>query len=161
MIDDSSVLERDLSPSPLFPSTTPTLWVLNASSTTKYADFLFCFSALDLLCNYCNWAAMSTNPALSLVTSKNACPPSQTPSPSQSQSGFSLGIESHTQRRAGSSGNFGAGHTSRSASSAARNNQSLRKQHKGQRRPRLADEDAAAESVCQIRTCVQLFFLQI
>lgn len=90
---------------------------------------------------------MSTNPVLSLATSKNACSPSQTTSTSQSQSGPSLGIENHTQRRTGGSGSFGTGYTSRSSFSAARYNQSLRKQHKGQRRPRLADEDAAAESV--------------
>lgn len=90
--------------------------------------------------------AMSANSSVSLA-SKNACNPSQTPSPSQSQSGSSIGIEGHTQRRVGGSGSFGTGSTSRSISSTARNSQSLRKQHKGQRRPRLADEDAAAESV--------------
>lgn len=84
---------------------------------------------------------------LSLATPKNAFPPAQTPSPSQSQSGPSFGADSHTQRRAGGSGSFGAGAASRSSPSAGRNHQSLRKQHKGQRRPRLADEDAAAESV--------------
>lgn len=93
--------------------------------------------------------AMSTNSSVSLA-SKNACNPSQTPSPSQSQSGSGTGVEGHTQRRVGGSGSFGTGSTSRSTSSTARNNQSLRKQHKGQRRPRLADEDAAAESVSQI-----------
>lgn len=92
--------------------------------------------------------AMSANSSVSLA-SKNACNPSQTPSPSQSQSGSSIGIEGHTQRRIGGSGSFGIGSTSRSISSTARNNQSLKKQHKGQRRPRLADEDAAAESVSQ------------
>lgn len=90
--------------------------------------------------------AMSANSSVSLA-SKNACNPSQTSSPSQSQSASSIGIEAHTQRRVGGSGSFGTGSTSRSISSTARNNQSLRKQHKGQRRPRLADEDAAAESV--------------
>ena len=89
---------------------------------------------------------MSTNPSVSLA-SKNACNSPQTPSPSQSQSGPLVGIEGHTQRRVGGSGSFGVGSTSRSISSAARNNQSSRKQHKGQRRPRLTDEDAAAESV--------------
>ena len=90
--------------------------------------------------------AMSTNSSVSLA-SKNACNSPQTTSPSQSQSGSLVGIESHTQRRVGGSGSFGAGSTSRSISSTARNNQSLRKQNKGQRRPRLTDEDAAAESV--------------
>ena len=89
---------------------------------------------------------MSANPSVSLA-SKNACNPSQTPSPSQSQSGSFIGSEGNTQRRVGGSGSFGTASTSRSISSTARNNQSLRKQHKGQRRPRLADEDAAAESV--------------
>lgn len=90
---------------------------------------------------------MSSNSALSLATSKNACPPTQTPSPSHSQSSASFGLDIGNQRRAGSSGSFGAGTNSRSVSSTARNNQSLRKQHKSQRRPRLADEDAIAESV--------------
>ena len=89
---------------------------------------------------------MSANSSVSQA-SKNACNLSQTPSPSQSQSGGFIGIEAYTQRRVGGSGSFGTGSTSRSISSTARNNQSLRKQHKGQRRPRLADEDAAAESV--------------
>lgn len=92
--------------------------------------------------------AMSANSSVSLA-SKNACNPSQTPSPSHSQGGSSIGIEGHPQRRVGGSGSFGTGSTSRSTSSTARNTQSLRKQHKGQRRPRLADEDAAAESVSQ------------
>ena len=88
-----------------------------------------------------------TSSGLSLATSKNACTPSQIPSPSQSQSGVSLGVDGHAQRRAGGSGSFGAGALARSSVSAGKSNQSLRKQHKGQRRPRLADEDAAAESV--------------
>ncbi|KAL8733420.1 MAG: hypothetical protein Q9181_003584 [Wetmoreana brouardii] len=89
---------------------------------------------------------MSSNLSSSLATSKNASVQLQLPSPSQSQSSSSLGIESQSQRRNGGSGIFGAGSVSRTSPVAARNNQSLRKQHKGQRRPRLADEDAAAES---------------
>lgn len=77
---------------------------------------------------------------------KNTNAVSQTPSPSQSQSNTTVGAESYPQRRSGGSGSFGAGSASRT-SPAARNSQSSRKQHKGQRRPRLADEDAAAESV--------------
>lgn len=90
-----------------------------------------------------------SNSASSLLTSKNGNVTSQIPSPSQSQSqsGSSIGAESYPQRRGGGSGSFGAGASSRTTPFAARNNQSVRKQHKGQRRPRLADEDAAAESV--------------
>lgn len=88
-----------------------------------------------------------SNSAPSLVVSKNTNPPSQTPSTSQSQSNTSFTTDSHPQRRSGGSGSFGAGSTSRATPFAARNNQSSRKQYKGQRRPRLADEDATAESV--------------
>ncbi|KAL9126887.1 MAG: hypothetical protein Q9217_004145 [Psora testacea] len=95
---------------------------------------------------------MSSNPALSLPISKSAYTPAQIPSPSQSQSVPSPATESHGQRRAGGLGNFGAGSIARSTSSTPRNNQSLRKQHKGQRRARLADEDAAAESAAMQST---------
>lgn len=78
---------------------------------------------------------------------KNTNAVSQTPSPSQSQSSSTIGAESYPQRRSGGSGSFGAGSASRTSPAAARNSQSARKNHKGQRRPRLADEDAAAESV--------------
>ncbi|MCJ1468092.1 hypothetical protein MMC07_006719 [Pseudocyphellaria aurata] len=88
-----------------------------------------------------------SNSTSSLLTSKNGNVTSQNPSPSQSQSASSfIGAESYPQRRGGGSGSFGAGASSRTTPFAARNNQSVRKQHKGQRRPRLADEDAAAES---------------
>ncbi|KAL8912198.1 MAG: hypothetical protein Q9171_002760 [Xanthocarpia ochracea] len=87
----------------------------------------------------------SSNSSLLPTTSKNASVQSQIPSPSQTQATSSLGPENHTQRRSGGTGTFGAGSTTR-ATPAARNSQPLRKQHKGQRRPRLADEDAAAES---------------
>lgn len=89
---------------------------------------------------------MSNSVSLS-ISSKVANITSQIPSPSQSQSGSSFGVEGYPQRRSGGSGSFGAGLTSRTTPSAARNSQSFRKQHKGQRRPRLGDEDAAAESV--------------
>ncbi|KAL8688917.1 MAG: hypothetical protein Q9224_004767, partial [Gallowayella concinna] len=49
-------------------------------------------------------------------------------------------------RRSGGSGTFASASTARLSPAAPRNTQSLRKQHKSQRRPRLADEDAAAES---------------
>ena len=90
---------------------------------------------------------MSASQALSLSISKNACASPQIPSPSQSQIGSSPSTESHTQRRTGGSGSFGAGSNARSTSSTGRNNQYLKKQHRSQRRPRLADEDATVESV--------------
>lgn len=96
---------------------------------------------------YITYYANMSNSASSLLISKNANVTSQIPSPSQSQSCSSIGAESYPHRRGGGSGSFGAGATSRTTPSTARNNQSFRKQHKGQRRPRLADEDAAAESV--------------
>lgn len=88
----------------------------------------------------------SSNSSLPAAISKNASVQTQIPSPSQAQATSSLGAENHPQRRSGGTGSFGAGSTTR-ASPAARNSQPLRKQNKGQRRPRLADEDAAAESV--------------
>lgn len=87
-----------------------------------------------------------SNSAPSLNNSKNANTATQAPSSAQSQSGPVLGTENYPQRRSGS-GNFGAASASRGQAFAARNNQSLRKQHKGQRRFRLADDDTAAESV--------------
>ena len=92
-----------------------------------------------------------SNSIPSLAISKTSNPPSQTPSPSQAQSSSSVAFDGHPQRRSGGSGSFGAGSTSRSSPSTPRNNQSLRKKHKGQRLPRLADEDAFAESVCICR----------
>lgn len=50
-----------------------------------------------------------------------------------------------SQRRSGSSGSYGAGATTRNPAQA-RKDQPLRKQGKAQRRARLADEDAYAES---------------
>ena len=145
------------SPCPsILPVTTTSLWgPVHTIRPTNDRGFDIYFSISHTL--YINhfrtvlgpqFNAMSANSSVSLA-SKNACNPPQTPSPSQSQSGSSIGIEGHTQRRVNGSGSFGTGSASRSISSTARNNQSLRKQHKGQRRPRLADEDAAAESVSQ------------
>ena len=95
---------------------------------------------------------MSTNPALALSTSKNASASFQAASPSHSQGSSSPAVESHIQRRTGGSGSFGAGSQTRSTSTP-RNNQPLRKYPKGQRRPKLADEDAAAESVSASLDC--------
>ena len=61
----------------------------------------------------------------------------------------------------GGLGGFGAGSASRSPSSVARNNQFLRKQHKGQRRPRLTDEDAAAESVSRFSRSALLIIKEL
>ncbi|KAJ9211609.1 hypothetical protein DTO166G4_6748 [Paecilomyces variotii] len=69
------------------------------------------------------------------------------PSPSASATFHSSHpqVDSGSQRRPGGSGSFGAGSTSRNTPSP-RNNQSRKTQHKRQRRPRLVDEDAYAES---------------
>ena len=91
--------------------------------------------------------AMSTSQGLTPPTLKNAYTSTQIPSPSQTLSGPLPATESHLQRRSGGSGSFGAGSNTRLTSSTPRNSQFLRKQHKGQSRPRLTDEDAIAESV--------------
>jgi len=90
---------------------------------------------------------MSSNSVSSLPPLKSVNSRPQASSASQSQGAASLGIDSHTQRRSGGSGSFGAGSTTRASPSTARNNQSIRKQHKSQRRPRLVDEDTFVESV--------------
>ncbi|KAI9777005.1 MAG: hypothetical protein M1839_009149 [Geoglossum umbratile] len=89
----------------------------------------------------------SLSSPLSTTKSVNSGP-AQAPSAPQTQSGSSTGTESHhsAQRRSGGSGSIGAGSASRSCLSSPRNNQSSRKPHKNQRKPRLADEDAMAES---------------
>ena len=90
---------------------------------------------------------MSSNSGLLPSSSKVVSSTSQTITPSHSQSGSSPTTESGSQRRTGGSGSFGAGAAARGVASP-RNNQSLRKQsQKSQRRQRLADEDAIAESV--------------
>jgi hypothetical protein len=73
----------------------------------------------------------------------------QTSPAPQSQIGLAAGSDSHhsAQRRSGGSGSIGAGSASRGSLSSPRNNQSFRKPHKNQRKARLADEDAMAESV--------------
>lgn len=99
---------------------------------------------------------MSSSSMSALPPSKSANSQSQTPSPSQFQSGPSSGIDGHTQRRSGGSGSFGAGSTSRASLSTARNNQSARKQHKTQRRPKLVNEESFAESVRQSQSVRQV-----
>ncbi|MCJ1384960.1 hypothetical protein MMC17_008078 [Xylographa soralifera] len=83
---------------------------------------------------------------MSLATSKSINASSQLPSPSQFQAPILPNHDNFSQRRSGGSGSFGAGASIRNTNSAARNTQGFRKQNKAQRRPRLADEDAAAES---------------
>lgn len=89
---------------------------------------------------------MSSNLSLSLATSKTVQASGQNPSVSQSQIN-SYTAADHTSRRGAGNGSLGAGSSKRPASSTPRNTQSLRRQHKGHRRPRLVDEDAIAESV--------------
>ena len=84
---------------------------------------------------------MSSNSTVSSATSKASNVPPQVPSPSQSQAPSSQGPDFHSQRRNGGNG------SSRTTMSAPRNNQAFRKQNKIQRRPKLADEDTAAEAV--------------
>ncbi|KAL9619364.1 MAG: hypothetical protein Q9160_006044 [Pyrenula sp. 1 TL-2023] len=69
----------------------------------------------------------------------------QSISPAFSQAPSTSGFESSSQRRAGGSGSFGAGLATR-AGPVPRNNQTQKKQHRAQKRARLADEDAIAES---------------
>ncbi|KAL8952380.1 MAG: hypothetical protein Q9222_001716 [Ikaeria aurantiellina] len=88
----------------------------------------------------------SSNSSLPVAISKNAGVQTQISPAAQNQSNLSVGAENYPHRRSGGSSSGGAGSVSRVSPAAARNNQPLRKQHKGQRRPRLADEDAAAES---------------
>ena len=89
----------------------------------------------------------SSNQLVPLTTSKSASIQIHNTSPSQPQPNSSFTTDNNLQRRSGGTGSFGAGSTSRVSPAAARNSQSSKKQHKNQRRPRLADEDAAAESV--------------
>lgn len=97
---------------------------------------------------------MSLNSSSAYAPSKsssNASTPTASFSPSQSH--FSSGPDGQVQRRSGGSANAGSGATSRNTHASARNNQALRKQHKGQKKPRFADEDAMAESVSAIFSC--------
>ena len=68
--------------------------------------------------------------------------------------GANNSIESGPQRRSGGNGSFGAGSTTRTTS-AARNNQAKKGQHKKHHRPNLVNEDAYSESVSNtnFRTC--------
>ena len=93
------------------------------------------------------YTSMASNSNLSLAPSKNVNSSPQLPSPSQSQAPCLPSHEGFSQRRTGSSGSFGSGASVRSTTTAGRNNQSCRKQHKASKRPQLGDEDAAAESV--------------
>jgi hypothetical protein len=88
---------------------------------------------------------MSSNPPSAAASSKSATASGQL-SPAQSQAGSVATSDSYGQRRSGGLGSFGAGAASR-ASPSPRNNQAARKQHKGSKRFRLADEDALAETV--------------
>jgi hypothetical protein len=89
---------------------------------------------------------MSGSTPASSSSSKHINATSQAPSSAFFSTGTANTFEGGSQRRAGGSGSFGAGSSSRH-NPTARNNQPLRKQHKAQRRARLADEDAIAESV--------------
>ncbi|KAI9790673.1 MAG: hypothetical protein M1835_000813 [Candelina submexicana] len=88
---------------------------------------------------------MSSSSSSTPVTSKSVNTLPQTTFPGQSQASSSAGDNS-AQRRSGGPGGFGGGSASRTSVPSARNNQSFRKQNKNQRKPRLADEDANAES---------------
>ena len=66
---------------------------------------------------------------------------------SQTHSHSSIPIDNQGQRRSGGAASFGLGPASRSVQASARHNQSSKKHHRNQRKPRLADEDAMAESV--------------
>src|SRR5271156_1730758 len=84
---------------------------------------------------------MSSSASSNQPASKIA-PPSTTSAYSQAPSTNTL---DNSQKRSGSSGSFGAGSSTRSVPQP-RGHQPLRQQHKAQRRARLADEDAMAES---------------
>ena len=148
MYDDSPFIHANLlccsSPAPRGDS--PSIRLLTRKSielwTSKYPELLLSVTSSWILIS----SPRMSNSIPSLATSKTSNLPSQTPSPSQSQSASFAGFDNHPQRRSAGPGSFGAGSNSRNPSTP-RNNQPLRKQHKGQRRPRLADEDAFAESV--------------
>lgn len=131
----------------------PRLW-LDIFLTTQYSSTALQvppiigkngFPKVNSTCFAPSTYIMSSNPTLSVATPKNVAAQTQNLSPSQSHPCSTLGLDNQPQRRSG--GSSGAGSTSRTAPAIPRNNQSSRKQHKNQRRPRLADEDAAAESV--------------
>ena len=109
----------------------------------------------DLRRRVADWMShrdMSSSTAASSSSLKTTNAYSQSTSSAHFQAGLTNTTDSGFQRRAGSSGSFGAGSSSRQTSTA-RKNQPLRKQHKAQRRARLADEDAMAESVRYTSPC--------
>ena len=111
----------------------------------------------------CATVMSSSSSPLSTTKSVNISS-SQTPSTPQTQSGSVAGTESHhpAQRRSGGSGSIGAGSASLGCLSSPRNSQSFRKPHKNQRKPRLADEDAMAESVsCSLNVDLEVRWLKI
>jgi hypothetical protein len=88
---------------------------------------------------------MSSNtPSANLLSKTNQAQPYSNSS-SFHQAGPVNVPDTSFQKRSGSSGTFRAGATTRNTPQG-RSNQPLRKQHKTQRRARLADEDAIAES---------------
>lgn len=89
---------------------------------------------------------MSSSIAASSPSLKSAHVTSQSTAPAYFQAGSARSADSGFRRRVGGSGSVGAGSSSRH-NPTARNSQPLRKQHKAQRRARLADEDMLAESV--------------
>ena len=89
----------------------------------------------------------SNPPTSSTITKGTNTAPSQLPSPSQSHVPSSASLDS--QRRSGTLGNNAV--TRGNSVINARNNQSLKKQHKVSRRPKLGGEDASAESVSRSR----------
>ncbi|KAI9788766.1 MAG: hypothetical protein M1816_006547 [Peltula sp. TS41687] len=96
---------------------------------------------------------MSSNSPASHSSSKAVTASSpQVSSAFQSQPGPTSHTENFSQRRPGGSGGFGAGSPARTALASPRNTQSSRRQHKGQKKPRFADEDALAESAAMRST---------
>lgn len=96
--------------------------------------------------------------------SKTISIPSQSSSPAPAQLGTSVSGDNNTQRRSGGSGSFGAGAATRSSasSSAPRNKQPPRTQGgKQSRRFRIADEEAAAESVSLLCVSTEVSSLAI
>ncbi|KAI9708820.1 MAG: hypothetical protein M1820_003775 [Bogoriella megaspora] len=93
---------------------------------------------------------MSNNPLPPIAPSKFTNTSGQL-SPAHSQGNSISSGDNYGQRRAGGSGSFGAGASSRQGA-APRNIQGSRKQHKGSKKTRLTDEDAIAESVAMRST---------
>ncbi|KAI9729222.1 MAG: hypothetical protein M1834_007014 [Cirrosporium novae-zelandiae] len=85
------------------------------------------------------------------ISSKSTSTPQSPSAPQLTPSFGGAGTDNYSQRRVGS-GSFGSASVSRSNLASARNNQSLRKQNKTSRRPKLVDEDAIAESMAMHST---------